>query len=458
MAFASCSHEEEKSSENKPVVVEEIKDKDKEKDTNILSGYSSFEVDVKGTPYSIEDVVNTNNMGHGNRPDNHYGFGTYIDFEVNDNNTVDVFWRDKNATTNAGRNITRISLDGKNVLENIVVPPICNVKDSRFIGFLSIKNDNEFVIGHSEKVNATDAADSVAVFTKFDKFGAVKFRAVAFGSKGACYSPGQASTNVMAYNKQTNSIGVHFGFLSGGHQAGWVSFIDNVKGNFSKDSKGNMFGRTWYLSHNFDQRIMASGDKFYTLGHGDAGNNRALAVKMWNQTDVNPTVGVNALRFFSMVGYGSGNETGTKLGDFIELPNGNVAITYCTRYSRAVNDDKRDLKIVIVKGLQTGNPEIVKETWLTQNTQDIVGWGMQLALYGDNKILVGWNQFNGTTPVGSYFTVCDFDGNVIAKTEESKETLFNHGQSMKITKDGKKLVFVSAGSGNKLKINTINIK
>ena len=446
LGFVSCSHEEEKSSENKPVVVEEIKDKD----TSILGGYASFEVEVTGSPYSITDISNNAyRKSNGN-----YGFTPFIDFEINDDNTIDVLWLDKKATTNAGRNITRISLDNKNLLENIIVPEVCNVKGSRFLGFCSLKN-NEFVVGHSRKLSPSDPVDSVAVYTKFDKLGGIKFSATAFGAKENKYNPGQASTSNVVYNKGADALGVYLGHNAGGHQGGWIGFINNasINGDLFKNSQGKKIGDGWYYSHNFDQRIMVSSDnKFYTLAHGDA-YSRALEIAKWSQTKGKEG---NSLKYFDKIPGTSGdNNTGTRTGNFLELPNGNVAIVYSTEHSRV----KRDLKIVIVSGMKTDNPQIVKETWITNNTENLVGWGMNLSLFGDNKILVGWNEFkDGVTPVGSRFITTDFEGNILTKAEESKETLFNHAQAMKRTKDGKKVVFVSAGSGNKLKINTINIK
>lgn len=445
LAFMACSKDD-----TAPVVAEEPSKEEpkpeEQPDKSVLGAYSSFEVAISGSPYKINEIANSTYEGSYSA----YGFSPYVDFEVNDDNTVDVFWLDKKATTNAGRNITRISIDSKNVVENITVPAVANVKGSKFIGFLGLKN-NDFVIGYSEKVNPTDVLDSIAVYSKFDKSGAVKFNSVIFGAKEGRYDPGHASTNAIAYNKETNSIGIHFGFMSGGHQAGWLSFIDNTNGKTIKTSAGLIAGRSWFLSHSMDQRIMASGDKFYALAHGDAGNHRGVRISSFAQNEYKSKI--DGLKFFTAPG--DGNKTQTRTGDFIELPNGDVAIIYSTIHSRI----NYDLKLVIVRDMKTNTPKIVKETWITNNTEDLVGWGMQLALFGDNKILIGWNQWKDwANATGSFFTVADFEGNVVGKTEAINEPLFNHGQSMKRTKDGKKLVFVSVGSGDKLKVNTIDIK
>lgn len=196
---------------------------------------------------------------------------------------------------------------------------------------------------------------------------------------------------------------------------------------------------------------VSSDNKFYTLAHADA-YLKALEIAKWSETKGQES----SLKYFDKIPGATGDiDTGTRTGNFIELPNGDVAIVYCTEHSRI----KRDLKIVIVSGMKTGTPQILKETWITNNKENLVGWGMQLCLFGDNKILVGWNEFKDSIiPVGSRFTITDFNGNVLTKTEEFNETFLNHAQLMKRTKDGKKVVFISAGTGNKLKVNIIAVK
>ncbi|GIQ58983.1 hypothetical protein Flavo103_21190 [Flavobacterium collinsii] len=456
LGFVSCSHEEEKSSENKPVVVEEIKDKD----TSILGGYSSFEVEVNGTPYNINTIAS---MGYRGAKSS-YGFSPYINFEINDDNSVDVLWLDKSETSSAGRKLTKISLDTKSFVKNIPVPAVANVRDSWYLNFCGLKN-GDYIVGYSQPNKGPNDVRVYhdAVYTRFDESGSVKFSGIGMSANfgDGFWNPGTSSTSQIIYNKKENVLGLYSGRHGyGGHQAGWIAFMNASTGEPIKDSKGQNSGDEWYISHSFDQRILIpshNSKKYYTLAHGDSGNNRALLTEIWDQEVYLVTGNGTRYRYFDKIpdNPGNNNYTGTRTGDFIELPNGNVAVIYCTEHGRK----QRDLKLVILGGMQANKPSTLKEAWVTENTENFVGWGMQMHLYGNDKILLAWNVFKDEkTAVGTYFALADLNGNIISKIEEYPEALLNHGQSMKITKDGKKLVFVSAGSGNKLKINTINIK
>lgn len=440
IAFLSCSKED-----SLPNLVGDFKD------MGILNNYSSFEVDVNSSPVKLKDIPRV--AGYGGWANSNFGQTHVIDFRMNDDNTIDVFWIGDNTTANADRHIDRISLDKNNTspVLSVVIPPVANISGSKFLGFESLGNDN-YILGYSQKSNPSDEIDSNAYYTRFDKSGAISYSTYAFGDKEKKYNPGRAGAAIIRHNKNTNAVGLYLGHNARGHQASWVGFFDAVTGDMLKDSKGKNIGSDWFYSHNFDQRMIASGDYFYTLAHGDA-YSRDLGFTIWSHTK---GIENNELKYFKIPGKSADNNTGTRTGNFIELPNGDIAIAYATEHSR----NKRDLKIVIVSGAKSKNPVVTKENWVTRLTgEDFVGWGISLAKYGDDKILLAWNTFkNSNTPTGSFFALSDFSGNIISKTEKMDETLIYPNQEILVTKDGKKLIFVSAGSGNKLKVNIVEVK
>lgn len=408
--------------------------------------FSSFLISVNESPVLIPDIPNPSR--------DRYGVIPYIDFLVNKNNTIDVFWRNK-----ANKKfISRISLDTKKIIREIPVPAKAN-GNGKFLGFESLGND-KFIIGYS-KDNSHGDEDSEAWYTAFDITGQELFSTRLWGDKNleevnSKGSPAWGGLGTIKYSKKNNVIAVYLAHSqkhSDGvrHQASWVGFLDGKTGNVLKKN-GQVIGNTWFSSHNFDQRLhLSSDDKFYTLAHGDA-YPRALIVNKWSHTKGRESY----LEYYKIKGNRGNNLTYTTTGDLAELSNGNLAIVYSTENDRK----KRDLRISIIAGISSKKPSILSENWLTQYTDKHVGWGSKVAKYGNDKILVGWNTFsddNKNISKGSNFVLTDLSGKKVSEIYSLKTNILYPSQSFKKSADGKKIIFVSAEK-NKLKIHLVAVK
>ena len=100
-------------------------------------------------------------------------------------------------------------------------------------------------------------------------------------------------------------------------------------------------------------------------------------------------------------------------------------------------------------------PVIISETWITNYSDEFVGWGSRIALF-KNSILVAWTSYpDKYTPNGTHFALFDFNGNILAAEETLEEATLYPTQSMKKNYDGKSLIWISPGEGNMLKVNML---
>ncbi|MBK8808554.1 MAG: hypothetical protein IPO21_18735 [Bacteroidales bacterium] len=376
---------------------------------------------------------------------------------VNDDNTLDILWSDN---SNAWH-LIRISLVDKSVVKEIPFPTCINTA-RRCTGIEKI-GKNKFIVGYV-KDNSYGDIDAEAWFTAFDDNGTELYSTRLFGdvslaeidSKG---KPGEAGTGIIRYNEKHDVLSIYFshthrwGSDSVRHQAGWVGFMNPNTGELLMKAD-KQIGSTWFVSHNFDQRtLVASDGSFYNLHHGDA-NPRALGISKWSHESGL----ISRMNFYDIqFGTHGQNQTNAQLGDFVELPDGNVAVVYSTSDNRTV----RDLRIAIINGMAASTtsvpPTLGNQRWMTEYTNEWVGWGSKIAPYGNN-LLVAWNTFTDKkTPKTTNLQIVDYSGDVVSDTESLDEVCLYPTQSIKRSADGKSLLWVSAGKGNTLKIHTLNI-
>jgi hypothetical protein len=410
-----------------------------QENAKILDGYSSFTVTIPGSPRKLSEIAQTIYQ----TPDTPYGMSPSIDFRINADNTLDVLWLDNAGT----KHLSRISLVTKTLVQEFVVP--AKINSGRFLGFDSYQNGNAFIIGYSRS-NAFGQQDAEAWYTGFDKSGKELFSTRIWGdanldntnSKG---SPGQASSATIRYNKKTNTFALYLGHTMRApdnirHQGGWMGLLD-------ENGKLQSVPGDWFYSHNFDQRCLVSAEgKFYTLAHGDAFP-RALGLDKWQ------TKHEAGIEYYKIKNGTTGdNTTHTSTGDLTELANGDVAIAYTTKDERT----QRDLRVTIVHGLAQGNPAVTNENWITNNTEEMVGWGAKILQYSDSRILVGWNSFAANTGKGSYVSLLNLKGEPVSQPEKLDDTYFYPSQSFQKTTDGKNIVFIS-GEPDALKVHVIKV-
>lgn len=414
----------------------------------ILENYSSFEVEVSASPITIPQIINGS---WSSKPNSNYGLTPSIIFEINDNNTIDVLWLEPNST----KHLSRISLDSKSLIEDININENVN-STGNILGFEKMGYD-EFIIGYTRD-NSYGDENNEAWYTAFNKneeifstriFGDESNDEV--GSKGA---PSSAGSAVIRYSSESNILNVYLAHTQKyndeiRHQGGWVGFLNCANGDIVMNNSSHV-GSGWFYSHNFDQRsILTSDGYFYLLAHGDA-YPRALGVSRIGYQNGFET----KLEYYKLKNGSIGdNFTNSHTGDLVELSNDNIGIVYSTGEGR----DQRDLRVSIVGGMKTNTPEVINNTWITENLTHFVGWGSKISQYGE-YILVAWNLFDENNKgVNSNFKLLSLSGNLISDTETLDEICLYPAQSILATSDGKKLVWISAHGDNKLKIHTLNI-
>lgn len=423
----------------------------KTENMGILDNYSYFDVEVSATPVTVNQIAQKSWY---TKPNSNYGLTSYITFEVNNDNTLDILWVESDDT----KHLSRVSIETESLVEHIAINSKVNTT-GKILGFEKIGED-EFVIGYT-KDNEFGDADNEAWYTAFNRtaeifstriFGEMSTEDV--GSKG---EPGAAGSAVIRYNPDNNILNVYLAHkqkYNDGvrHQGGWVGFLDCNNGEVVMKNNDSHVGSGWFYSHNFDQRsILSSDGYFYLLSHGDA-YPRALGVSKIGHEN-----GFDAkFEYYTLQDGSTGdNFTNSNTGDLVELSNGNVAIVFSTGEKR----DQRDLRLAIVSGFNSDStePMLYRETWITVNTTEYVGWGAKIAQYGD-YILVGWNQYDGNnSATASYLKLLDINGDLISDTEMLDDVCFYPAQSIQTTSDGKYLVWISAHGENNLRVNLLRL-
>lgn len=406
----------------------------------LLERMTRFDIPIDGTP----SLINSESGSYSGIYYIPYGIVPSVDFRVNADNTIDVCWE------NDVPHITRISLKTKSIVQSIAVPGSIT---GRFLGFESFDNGNKFIIGHIKENSFGQSSE--AWYTAFTKEGTILFSTRIWGDKNldeinSKGGPADAGSAMIRYNPSNNLIGIYLAHTmkwpdSVRHQAGWIGFLDAATGAIKE------VGASWFYSHNFDQRLMASSDgEFYTLAHGDS-YNRALAIHRWSPKKIGDEIQYSQKEFqyFRIPGTQGDNNTRTTTGDFTKLSNGNMAIAYSTEIGRK----SRDLKVVIVSEI-AGVSRLAAQSWITTyNPEQIVWWGTKIIQYSENELLVGWNEFNGYQPTNTHLALLDLSGRILLFPTKLDAAVLCPSQSFQKTKDGR-IVFVSAAK-NKLTVHVI---
>lgn len=413
--------------------------------------YSSFEVSVSQNLRQL-----------GANPYEAYGVRPSIRFSVNEDNTLDTYWEGALANTDGFRHISKISLKSKSIVSEIPFPAELNLVNSSFLGYEYLGNDR-YIMGASE-AKVDDLERVKPIYYCFDHTGKVNYTIDLWKDTPDALAPGRAGQAIIVYNKLKDNFGIYMGRRStSGHQAAWLSFHDAAKGT-------QTFSRPWYISHNFDQRLLPLADgRYAALSHADALPSRGLLVETWKLNDdpFNRTWS-NYFPIPAAIG-GNQNITNVSTGDLLELPNGNIAIVYTAQHDFTANYKKRDIRLAILSNVGTskGSAVFVKDIWLTSyNETETAGWGAQMAHYSNGKIFVAWNVFpTDTANLVSKTTlaVLDYEGNKLleknVKLPGTNSYLVQPTQTIRTTNDGKHLVFMSIGSApNMIRVNLVDIK
>jgi len=230
--------------------------------------------------------------------------------------------------------------------------------------------------------------------------GAVAWDTLIFGDKdnnaeASLGDPGGAASGVLGYDPTNQKLVIYVGHSmmwdKVRHQAGFLRLLDPSSGVVQAPGGNDIihFGAGWWYSHNFNQRLLVDGGKYYVLAHGDA-YARQLGFARWspgkyakdNDTDFNES-------YFKIDGNEGDNNTNAQTGQLAKLPDGRFVIVHTTSQGRSA----RDVRVVLANG-GTGKPEGTP-LWLTTNQGTVQATMPKVALCGD-KLLVTYASWDSS--------------------------------------------------------------
>lgn len=411
--------------------------------TLTLTGIVSTKtIDVSGKPYSISGWYPSISR---------YGFTPNICYYANSDNSIDIAWLDDDAKA---IKITSVDEYG-NLLKEFTLSNI--PETNQLLGITKITTDNSFVIGYSTNQDEY-GSDKEFWVTRIDEGGNEIFDVLIFGDgygeqDADVFPCGFSSSSRIAYNQTNDEICLYLGHhrkWSDGitHQGGWLGFL-TTEGNIIEKSYSYgdyMLGNTWFMSHNFDQRLLLDAEKYVLLGHGDA-YPRALVFAIWNtnldQNIQNQEVYSN---FFEIPGETGDNTTDTQIGGVVKLSDGNYGVCFSSLHGR----DRMD--ICYMKIDNSGN--ILVEQWLTSYS-DADAVFPRIANF-NNNLMIAWQlyQDNADTYSFAHFTEIDKDGNTLQAEFEAEDVYLQHQYDLINLPNGN-IFWVEDTGENTLKLNWI---
>ncbi len=329
-------------------------------------------------------------------PLSRYGRIPQVVLVGNKDNSFDIAWLD-----NGTRLISISCFDARGRLKQTVTPTFIGTTNI-LLGFTKVTSDGSYVIGYS-KTNASGYPDNEFWITRFTGGDSMIFNTHIFGAQpnseiGSKGTPGQSSSSRIAYNEMNQRICFYLGHglrtsipgqcsADGRHQAGYIGFLD-LDGRVVNSCNG------WYISHNFDQRVLVNDRTYYTLSHGD-GYPRALVFSEWSDGE-GASYPLFETEYFPITGEIGDNTTNTETGGFVRMPDGNTGIVFASSIGRT----KRDLCFVKI----SPSGQMLETKWLTQNaTSDAINPRIAVR---DGNLVIGWIDF---TYLGSRTCFMDLD-------------------------------------------------
>jgi hypothetical protein len=295
-----------------------------------------------------------------------------------------IAWHDPNAQA-----IRLLACDAQNRKTAAVTPE--SLKDARsLLGCAYTGKNNTYVIAYS-KDHAVGGKDFAFHLGGIKADGTKIFDHLVFGDKpptevGSKGEPGAAGTGRVIYNEATNTVGYYLA-----HQQRWPDGIRHQGGyigTLQPDGSNLTRADGWFFSHNFDQRLIASGSSFYALAHGDA-YPRALGVSRWNiaggalskQFDV---------QYHKIPGTSGDNRTDCLTGGLVELTGGkHIAVLFATANERKA----QDVGITLV---DANGAVVVPTRWLTNYPEGTKATFPRIARY-DQHVFAAWEECTGST-------------------------------------------------------------
>ena len=351
-------------------------------------------------------------------PYNYYGQTPLISISANEDNSYQIAWLDK---VSKSIKISLVSADHQLIKE---VTPSYIGETEQLCGFTSLPNHGGFIIGYS-KDNAFGDLKMEYWITHCTTKGKMIFNTRIFGEKSketedSDGEPCRASTARIIYSPEHQTI-----FFIAGHSRKWY---DGVRHQASFIGNLNMKGElsiidSWYVSHDFDQRLTSNGKEIALLFHGDAFP-RALGFAALEQSKYSRRYRADKRKqYFKIEGELGDNKTDTQTGGIIGLDKNNYAIAFST----GQGFNKRRLGFTII----TSGSKITqsKIKWfLPQSTGNVIT--PKIALRDKGRILLAYEEFvqgkwftdyldksrpsDDPNRLGTYFIEVDYEGNALS--------------------------------------------
>lgn len=248
------------------------------------------------------------------------------------------------------------------------------------LGFSRVPGKDLYVAGHS-KDNAAGNRNCEYWVGGFNSQGKQLFDTLIFGEKNTEEMnskgyPGTAGSARIIYNESAGSFGVYVS-----HTMKWPDNVRHQAGYFSllTPAGKNSTVNGWYVSHNFDQRLVVSQGDFYMLAHGDA-YPRALVFSKWSGS------GKKAfeLNYHAIPGTQGDNETHCQTGGLVMMDKKGSVIVFASSNERKSHD------VCVVQVDTTGKEG--RRKWLTEYAAGTKGSYPRIASYGKKLLLVAWEE------------------------------------------------------------------
>ncbi len=262
------------------------------------------------------------------------------------------------------------------------------------LGFCTVPGKDLYVAGHS-KDNASGNRNCEYWVAGFNGKGVQVFDTLIFGEKNSeeMHSkgyPGTASSARIIYNESAGNIGVYVG-----HTMKWPDNVRHQAGYFSllTPAGRNNPVSGWYISHNFDQRLVVHQGDFYLLAHGDAFP-RALVVSKWSGNGKK----VFERNYHDIPGEHGENTTHCQTGGLVVTDKKESVVVFASANERRSHD-------ICIFTMDAGGKES-RRKWLTDYAAGTNGSFPRIARYGKG-VLVAWEEFAGEGPVMQYVILDD---------------------------------------------------
>jgi hypothetical protein len=337
-----------------------------------------------------------------------YGITPNVEIAANSDNSCAIAWYELST-----KKIHIIICDENNTKVKEIIPSFIS-NAGALLGFTKVSDDNSYVVGYS-KDNVHGNKKFEYWVSRFDESGAEIFSTRLFGDKNADSvwakgEPGTASTARIQFNNLTKRIACYCGHSmkwddNVRHQGGYICFLDLNGKVITKTNSSEPVGNTWFYSHNFDQRLYASGDYFYTLAHGDA-YPRSLGLTKWTDKAgvKNP---VFSCEFFKISGSTGDNTTNTQLGGFAQFKNGTFGVIFSSSNGR----NARDICFKTIDGAGIASEEL----WLTSYTSPSFAIHPRAARFGA-WIFLAWEEVSGGASTMQYMVLDSLGRIALPKT------------------------------------------